>query len=36
MPTRFGNAVLAFETYAMKRWGLDSVPVWPRIDMLAL
>ena len=34
MPTRFGNAVLAFETYAMKRWGLDSVSVWPRIDML--
>ncbi|HYH54742.1 MAG TPA: hypothetical protein VD761_11485 [Solirubrobacterales bacterium] len=34
MPTRFGNAVLAFEAYAMKRWGLDSVPAWPRIDML--
>lgn len=34
LPTRFGNAVLAFETYAMKRWGLDSVPTWPRIDML--
>ena len=34
MPTRFGNAVLAFETHAMKRWGLDSIAVWPRIDML--
>ncbi len=34
MPTRFGNAVLAFEIHAMKRWGLDGVVVWPRIDML--
>ena len=34
MPTRFGNAVLAFESHAMKRWGVDSVAVWPRIDML--
>jgi hypothetical protein len=34
LPTGFGNAVLAFETHAMKRWGLDSVAVWPRIDML--
>jgi hypothetical protein len=34
MPTRFGNAVLAFESHSMKRWGLDSVPAWPRIDML--
>jgi len=34
LPTRFGNAVLAFETHAMKRWGLDSVAIWPRIDML--
>jgi hypothetical protein len=32
LPTRFGNAVLAFETHAMTRWGLDSVVVWPRID----
>lgn len=34
MPTRFGNAVLAFETHANTRWGLDSIAVWPRIDML--
>lgn len=34
LPTRFGNAVLAFETHAMKRWGLDSIAAWPRIDML--
>lgn len=34
MPFRFGNAVLAFETHAMKRWGLDSIAAWPRIDML--
>lgn len=34
MPTRFGNAIRAFETYGKKRWGLDSVVVWPRIDML--
>lgn len=34
LPTRFGNAVLAFESHAMKRWGLDSIAAWPRIDML--
>ncbi len=34
LPTRFGNAVLAFESHAMKRWGLDSVAIWPRIDLL--
>jgi hypothetical protein len=34
LPTRFGNAVLAFETHSKKRWGLDSIAAWPRIDML--
>jgi hypothetical protein len=34
LPFRFGNAVLAFESHAMKRWGLDSIAAWPRIDML--
>lgn len=34
LPTRFGNAILAFETHARKRWGLDSVTAWPRVDML--
>jgi hypothetical protein len=34
LPTRFGNAVLAFESHSKRRWGLDSVAAWPRIDML--
>jgi len=34
LPTRFGNAVLAFERHAWVRWGLDSVVVWPRINLL--
>lgn len=34
LPTRLGNAVLAFESHAMSLWGLDSIAAWPRIDML--
>jgi hypothetical protein len=34
LPTRFGNAVRAFEDHPFKRWGLDGVPAWPRIEML--
>jgi hypothetical protein len=34
LPTRFGNVVRAFENYAHDRWGLDAIPVWPRIEAL--
>jgi hypothetical protein len=31
MPTRFGNAIRAFEVYPRDVYGADSVPVWPRL-----
>jgi hypothetical protein len=31
LPTRFGNAVRAFETHPRRRYGLDGIAVWPRI-----
>jgi hypothetical protein len=34
MPTRFGNAVRAFEYHGETRWGLDGVANWPRIAPL--
>lgn len=34
LPTRFGNAVAAFERYSLSRWGLDAIPAWPRIQSL--
>jgi hypothetical protein len=34
MPTRFGNAVRAFEEHSLKRWGLDAIPAWPRVQLL--
>lgn len=34
LPTRFGNAIRAFESYSKDRWGLDAIPVWPRIEAL--
>jgi hypothetical protein len=34
LPTRFGNAVRAFEHHALVRWGLSTVAVWPRIELL--
>ena len=34
LPSRFGNAIRAFESHAYKRWGLDTVAVWPRIEAL--
>jgi hypothetical protein len=34
LPTRFGNAVRAFEGHARSRWGLDGIAIWPRIEML--
>lgn len=34
LPTRFGNAVRAFERHSISRWGLDSIAAWPRIELL--
>jgi hypothetical protein len=34
LPTRFGNVVKAFELHSWRRWGLDSIPAWPRIELL--
>lgn len=31
LPTRLGNILRAAETYPRTRWGVDSVPMWPRI-----
>lgn len=34
LPTRFGNAYRAFEYHSYKRWGLDHIAAWPRVDAL--
>lgn len=34
LPTRFGNAVQAFEHHSLRRWGLDAIPAWPRIELM--
>jgi hypothetical protein len=34
LPTRFGNAIGAFEGYSTTRWGLNAIGAWPRIEML--
>jgi hypothetical protein len=34
LPTRFGNAMRAFEQHSNRRWGLDGVTIWPRIEVL--
>jgi hypothetical protein len=34
LPTRLGNAVRAWEDYARTRWSLETVVVWPRVEML--
>lgn len=31
LPTRFGNAIRAFEVYSSDVYGADSVPLWPRL-----
>jgi hypothetical protein len=33
-PTRFGNIMRATEYHGYKRYGLDQVVVWPRVEML--
>lgn len=32
LPTRFGNTVRAFETYPYVVYGVDSIPVWHRLQ----
>jgi hypothetical protein len=34
LPTRFGNAVRAFETYSFKIYRADSIPLWLRLQAL--
>jgi len=34
LPTRFGNAIRAFEYYPFSRWGLDPISTWSRIEPL--
>jgi hypothetical protein len=34
LPTRFGNAVRAFEGYSYKVHGVDSIPAWLRLQAL--
>ena len=33
LPTRFGNVVKGFEDHAFKLWRLDSVAVWPSVEL---
>jgi hypothetical protein len=32
LPTHFGNAIRSFESYPHKVYGVDSIPVWPRLQ----
>jgi hypothetical protein len=32
LPTRFGNVIRAFETYAEVNYGVDSIPAWLRLQ----
>ncbi len=34
LPTSFGNAARAFERHSFLRWYLDSIAVWPHIELL--
>ena len=31
LPSRFGNVIRAFESYPYTVYGVDSIPVWPRL-----
>ncbi len=35
LPTRFGNAIRAFETYPYDTYGADGVEIWPRLVAVA-
>jgi hypothetical protein len=32
LPTRLGNTIRAYEDHGRKRWSLDTVAVWPRVN----
>ncbi|MBA2631259.1 MAG: hypothetical protein H0U84_09615 [Thermoleophilaceae bacterium] len=34
LPTRFGNALRAWEDYSYTRWGLDSIRFWAHVEPL--
>jgi hypothetical protein len=34
LPTRLGNAVRAFEEHPYKRWSMDGVAMWPRVELM--
>ena len=34
LPTRFGNALRAFERHPRSRWGLNGIAAWPHVEML--
>jgi hypothetical protein len=34
LPTRFGNALRAYEDHSYTRWGLDMMAIYPRVDAL--
>lgn len=34
LPTAFGNVMRSFETHPRRRYGLDGIAVWPRIELL--
>jgi hypothetical protein len=34
LPTRFGNALRAWEDYSYNRWGLDAIPFWAHVEPL--
>ena len=34
LPTRLGNAIRAFELHSWKRYRLDSIRAWPRVELL--
>jgi hypothetical protein len=34
LPTTFGNAIRAFEAHAHRRYGLDGIAAFPRIEMM--
>jgi hypothetical protein len=34
LPTAFGNVMRSFETHPRRRYGLDGIAIWPRIELL--
>jgi hypothetical protein len=34
LPTAFGNTIRAFEVYSRVMYGLDAIPLWPRLLMI--